>query len=48
MVAFSQVKKILQADVTKEILKLHIYETGSEKPVIFRKENRKMYLRFLV
>lgn len=43
MFVFSQMKKILQADVTKEILKLYVYENGSKKPVIFHKENINMY-----
>lgn len=39
-------KKILQAEVTQEILKLYIHKLGSKKYVTFFKENRHTHFSF--
>lgn len=44
----SQDNKVLQADVTIEILKLSIHEIGPKKSVISLKENINMQPYFLV
>lgn len=41
-------KRILQADAMKEILKLYIQEIGSKKSVMFFRENIRKYSYFLV
>lgn len=48
MFVFPKMKKIFQADVSKGILKLSIYETGAEKPVIACQESINVRSHFLV